>query len=83
MVVTDYSTTLTLKEAALVATYVTLVTTRLLVLQRVHDEGVSSIEGHATVGAGVFSADSGLRLGLLLYGCGLRVHVCAVVFDGF
>lgn len=64
-------------------TYVTLITTRFLVLQCVHDEGVSSIEGHATVGARVLSVDSALCWALLFFGCGLRVHLSAVVLDLF
>lgn len=67
----------------LIDTYVTLITSRFLVLQRVHDERVSSIERHATVRARVLSADSALCLGLLLFGCGLRVHVCTIIFDLF
>lgn len=82
-VVTDFSTTLILKQVVLIDTYITLITTRFLVLQRVHDKRVSSIEGHATVRARVFSVDSALCLGLLLFGCGLRVHVCTIVFDLF
>lgn len=82
-VVTDRSTTLILKEAVLIDTHITFIAARFLVLQRVHDERISPIKGHAAVRARVFSVDSALCVGLLFLGCGLRVHVCIIIFHFF
>lgn len=61
-------------------TYVALVTTRFLVLQRVHDERVSSFKGHPTVRARVLAVNGALCLGLLLCGCGLSFPVRVIIF---
>lgn len=63
----------------LVDAYVALVTARFLVLERVHDEGVSPFEGHAAVRTRVLAGDGALRTGLLC-GCSLRFQI---TFDLF